>query len=79
MDDHQIMAVLRRTIVEVVPTIEAGAIRPDLSLAELGCNSLDRLDIVTITMADLGVTVPIERFQAGVDLASLVNLLADYA
>jgi len=76
VNDDQVMQVLRRKIVEIVPDVDPAQIRPGASLADLGCNSLDRMDIVTLTMADLGVTGSVEQFRPGQDLAGLAAQLA---
>lgn len=45
------------------------------TLTELGCNSIDRAEIVTIAMERLRITVPIGEFAEVGDIASLVDVL----
>ncbi len=75
MDEDGIVAVLRRNLLVVMPDLDPASITVDRSLAELGYNSVDRADVLTMTMEDLGVTVPITEFQEVGDLRSLIDLL----
>lgn len=78
-DDGEILEMIRRTVVAVVPEIEPAAVTPDRTLTELGCNSIDRAEIVTMAMEELGVVVPVPEFQQVRDVRSLVELLRKYA
>jgi polyketide biosynthesis acyl carrier protein len=79
MTSDQIMAALRRNVVDVVPEVDPTYVQYGRSLAELGCNSLDRADIVTQTMAELGITVPVAEFGRVRDITELVALLGRYS
>ncbi|MQA94861.1 MAG: phosphopantetheine-binding protein [Streptosporangiales bacterium] len=77
--DAEILALLRRTVVTVVPEIDATEVVPDARLADLGCNSIDRADIVTLVMEELGVQIPVGEFGGDHDVRSLVGLFGAYA
>ncbi|HEY2577787.1 MAG TPA: phosphopantetheine-binding protein [Streptosporangiaceae bacterium] len=77
--DDAILAAFRRSVVAVVPEIAAAKVTLDRTLAELGCNSIDRADIVTMTMAELGIIVPVPEFGRDRTMGSLVALLRKYA
>ena len=69
---------LRRQVVEVLPGVEPSAVTLDSSLTRLGGNSIDRAEIVTLTMEDLEITVPVMEFARVEDIRSLVVLLQRY-
>ena len=78
MNDTEIFEVVRRKTVEVLPDVAPSAVSLDGRLVDLGANSLDRVDIVTLTMDELGVVVPVAEFGGVSDLRSLVTLLGRY-
>ncbi|WP_059006296.1 phosphopantetheine-binding protein [Streptomyces specialis] len=79
MRHEDIFAAVRRNVGEVMDDVDPAAVTLDRSLADLGCNSIDRAEVVTLTMADLGITVPVMDFQDARDLRALVALLARHA
>jgi polyketide biosynthesis acyl carrier protein len=79
MTDEAILATLRRTILTVVPDIEPAGIEAGRTLAELGCNSIDRAEIVTLAMEELGIVVPVYELRSGIDLRGLVDIMGRYA
>jgi polyketide biosynthesis acyl carrier protein len=78
MNENQVMDVVRRRTVEVLADLAPEDISFDGTLADLGANSLDRLDILTLSMEDLGITVPPAAFSQARDLRSLVALLVKH-
>ena len=78
MSEALILDVLRRTVVSVVPEIDPADVTGGRTLAELGCNSVDRADIVTRAMEVLGVRVPVTEFGVDRDVRALVELFAAY-
>ncbi|MBE3013927.1 phosphopantetheine-binding protein [Microbispora sp. NEAU-D428] len=79
MDDVAILESIRRQTVAVVPEIDPAEITPDRSLADLGCNSVDRADIVTAVMEELAIEVPLSEFRQGAPVGELVELLRKHA
>ena len=77
MDKH-VFEAIRASALEVVPELDPVAFTGDATLAELGCNSIDRADIVTLAMERLGVTVPISRLHQGQRIAELVALFGGH-
>jgi len=78
VNDTEIFEVVRRKTVEVLPDVAPSAVSLDGRLVDLGANSLDRVDIVTLTMDELGIVVPVTEFGGVNDLRSLVALLGKY-
>ncbi|MFC9288062.1 phosphopantetheine-binding protein [Streptomyces sp. NPDC057052] len=79
MDDSEIFEVIRRNLGVVVYDLDTSTVTLDDSLAELGCNSVDRAEVVTLTMEDMGISVPVMEFQQTRDIRSLVALLARHS
>ena len=79
MDGQAILAVLAQTVREVVPEVDGAAIVADRTLADLGCNSIDRAEIVTLVMERLAVTVPVTQLHSGQDIGTLVALFQRYS
>lgn len=72
---QDVFEVVRRCTLEVLPDITAADVTPDGRLADIGANSIDRVDIVTMVMEELRITVPVREFQAVNDIPSLVDVL----
>ena len=70
-----VLTAIRRSVLEVLPDLDPELVTEDRSLSELGANSIDRADVVTMTMEDLGVSVPVGEFQEVHDIGSLARLL----
>lgn len=79
MDESKIFEAVRRNLGTVVYDLDTGSVTPDDTLADLGCNSIDRAEVVTMTMEDMGISVPVMEFQQADDIRSLVALLRRHA
>jgi polyketide biosynthesis acyl carrier protein len=77
-DTDPILAAVRRNVLIVLPDLDPALVAPRRSLADLGCNSIDRAEVVTMTMEDLDVSVPVAEFAAVGDIGSLVELLRSH-
>jgi polyketide biosynthesis acyl carrier protein len=77
--EDTVMAAIRRSVLEVLPELDAELVDETRSLSELGANSIDRADVVTMTMDDLGISVPVGEFQDVRDIATLARLLRKHA
>ncbi|WP_250399149.1 phosphopantetheine-binding protein [Streptomyces cellostaticus] len=79
MDHSDIFEAVRRNLGVVVYDLDTTTVTLDNSLADLGCNSIDRAEVVTLTMEDMGISVPVMEFQQTRDIRSLVALLARHS
>lgn len=79
IEEEPFLAAIRRSVTTVVPEIVATDVTADRSLAELGCNSIDRAEIVTLTMEQLGILIPLSELQQGRGIGALVELLRRHA
>lgn len=73
-----VMDAIREALVAVRSDIDPALLVPDVTLTELGCDSMDRAEIVTVSMVALGVIVPVDRFADVGDVRELAALLREY-
>lgn len=74
-DRGAIFELVTRHAREVVPELEAHAFQPTDRLADLGANSVDRAEIVMMTMEALGLRIPrVELFGAR-NIGELVEVI----
>ena len=67
--------VVREATAKVLPDADTSAMKIDGALTDLGANSIDRADIATMAMMELGVKVPAKEFANVKDIGSLVDVL----
>ncbi|MGW0803332.1 phosphopantetheine-binding protein [Nonomuraea sp. NPDC002799] len=79
MTDAQIFETVKQNVLKVLPDLRPQDVTTEGTLTDLGANSIDRADVVTMSMEDLGLTVPVSEFQEVHDIRSLVNLLARHS
>lgn len=72
---ERVLGALRRQVAIVVPEIDPAGVRPGASLSELGCSSMDRAEIVVLTMEELGLQVPMADLAGAQDIESLVDII----
>jgi polyketide biosynthesis acyl carrier protein len=79
INDDVILDTIRRTVGEVVPDLDSQAVVPHQRLADLGCNSIDRADIMFSVMEKLSVTVPVSELHSGLSIGELSALFQKYS
>lgn len=68
MSSEEIFELIVKYVREVVPELENHAFEPSDSMKELGANSIDRAEIIMMTLESLSLNIPL------VELAGLRNL-----
>ncbi|MEU8324783.1 phosphopantetheine-binding protein [Nonomuraea sp. NPDC048881] len=79
MTNAEIFETVKQNVLRVLPDLRPGDVTTEGTLTDLGANSVDRADVVTMSMEDLGLTVPVSEFQEVHDIRSLVDLLARHS
>lgn len=74
-----ILREIRHSVCDVVRQIAPEAVVPKVRLSDLGCNSIDRADIVTQVMERLSVIVPISEFHSGLTVGELADIFRKHA
>lgn len=72
---EEVFSVVRSQVTTVLPGVRPGQVRPDISMTDLGANSLDRMDVVVASQDRLGIQVPAAEFAAIENVRQLVNVL----
>jgi len=70
-----VFSVVRGQVAEVLPDVSVADVHPDQSMAALGANSLDRMDVVVASQDRLGIQVAAAEFADVENLRGLVDVL----
>ncbi len=74
MTTDQIFQTIKKNVIEILPDIQQEKITIEKRLKDLGANSIDRMEIVTMTMEDLELKVPLIEFGDVNNIEGLVNV-----
>ncbi|WP_116041225.1 phosphopantetheine-binding protein [Amycolatopsis palatopharyngis] len=67
---------IRRVIVDIMPDLPAAEITRDKSLRDLGADSVDRVEIISLLLHRLQRSDPISVFATIPDIGALVEYLS---
>jgi|GEM_PF-3462474 len=73
-----VLKTIAANVAEVMPDVDAASVSLDGKLADYGCNSLDRADIVWQTLEDLELEILVVEFSKVTDIRSLAELLCSH-
>jgi acyl carrier protein len=76
--DH-ILAVVKKHLLQTIDGLTEAQIEPGRSMKDLGANSLDIVEIVSVSMRELKVKVPRSELAKLTDIGGLVDLLHSVA
>ncbi|MGA1867990.1 MAG: acyl carrier protein [bacterium] len=79
MTKDEIFSIVKKNIIEILPDIPEEAIEIHQRLKDLGANSIDRMEIVTMTMEALRIKVPLVEFGEIKNIEGLVNFFHEKA
>jgi len=77
MEKEKIYSIVKDVILEVLPDLQPEKITIEKSLRELGANSIDRMEVVTLSMEALEMKLPLMSFAAVNNIEGLVEVLAE--
>ena len=77
MSKEQVFEAVKKVIMEVLTDVESGAITIERNLKELGANSIDRMEVVTMSMEELGLKLPLMSFSQVSNIEGLVDVLTE--
>ena len=75
MTKEQIFAVVKKHLLQTVDGLNGSDVTPTKSMKEMGANSLDIVEIVSLSMRELKVKVPRSELVKLTDVGGLVELL----
>lgn len=70
---NEIVSLIKENLVEIIPELEGEDISGDETLVDLGANSIDRGELITLTLERLDLNVSRIEFVS----AQTINQLAD--
>ena len=74
MTKAEIFEVVKKNALEILD-VAPDTVTMGKSLTDLGANSVDRVEIVTMTMEDLGLKIPFMSFAGASNIEDLVEIL----
>ena len=77
--EESVFAVVKENVLEILDELDEATIVMDISLKDLGANSLDRAEIVTGSMEDLGLSFPMRELAKISNIRELVTFLQSKA
>lgn len=75
MTKEHVFSVVKKHLMLTVDGLDEAAITADRSMKELGANSLDIVEIVSVSMRELKVKVPRSELSKLTNIGGLVELL----
>lgn len=74
----EVFEVVKRNILEILPDVAPGMVSLDKSLVDLGANSVDRMEVVTLSMEALDLKIPLMSFAKVDNIEGLVAVLLEH-
>jgi polyketide biosynthesis acyl carrier protein len=72
---EQIFALVKHAVLEALPHLAPEDVTIDKSLSDLGANSVDRMEVVILSMEKMSLKIPMMSFAGVNNLAGLVDVL----
>ncbi len=76
MDTHQVFELIKRSVLEVVPELQDHNFTKTDSLGALGVGSMERADIVIMSLERLELKIPLAETFGPKNLGELADLLS---
>lgn len=77
MSKEHVFEVVKNVIIEVLPDLDSDQVQIEKSLRELGANSIDRMEVVTMSMEELDLKIPLMSFAQVSNIQGLVDVLLE--
>ncbi|WP_106794045.1 acyl carrier protein [Aquimarina sp. Aq78] len=77
MSKEHVFEVVKNVIIEVLPDIKPEQIQIERNLRELGANSIDRMEVVTMSMEELDLKIPLMSFAQVSNIQGMVDVLVE--
>ncbi|MEO8963660.1 MAG: acyl carrier protein [Gammaproteobacteria bacterium] len=76
MNRHDVWLTLKENILEVLPNFSSLTMTETDSLKELGANSIDRAEIIMLTMSQLKLKIPLVTFATAKNIGELLDIFS---
>ena len=77
MEKQNVFEVVKEVIMEVLPNLDPASISIDKNLKDLGANSIDRMEVFTLSMDALAFNLPLMSFANVTNIEGLVDVLSE--
>jgi len=77
LEKRNVFQVVKDVISEVLPDVDSEDIKIEQNLKSLGANSIDRTEIVMLSMEKLGIKVPLVSFGGVENIEEMVDVLVE--
>ncbi len=75
MEKKEIFEIIVSHICEIIPELENHSFEPGDSLKSLGANSIDRAEILTMTLESLSLHIPLVELASASNIGELVETI----
>ncbi|AIQ47423.1 hypothetical protein R70723_17150 [Paenibacillus sp. FSL R7-0273] len=75
MSKEQIFEIMKDKMLDILPDLDAQRISREVSMKDLGANSIDRFDIISDTMDELQLKIPLVQFGNLKNIGEVVDYL----
>lgn len=75
MGKNEVFDIVKKNLAEIIPGVDTATVMIDRQLKDYGANSIDRMEIVTMSMEALGVTIPLVELAKASNIQELVDIL----
>ncbi|MEK3904685.1 MULTISPECIES: phosphopantetheine-binding protein [unclassified Paenibacillus] len=75
MSKDQVLEIMKLKMIDILPDLTPGQIRREVSMKDLGANSIDRFDIISDTMDELKLKIPLLQFGSFKNIGEVVDFL----
>ena len=75
MTQQDILGLIARHTGEVLPRLQSHAFQPTDSLKELGANSVDRSEIIMMTLESLSMRIPLIEMAKARNIGELADII----
>jgi polyketide biosynthesis acyl carrier protein len=75
MTKEEVFTVVKKSILQILPDLDPERISIEGQLRDLGANSIDRMEVTTLSMEELGLKIPMLSFAQVANIEDLVDVL----
>lgn len=77
MNRIELMSLLRGILLDIIPELERGEISEEETLRDLGANSVDRGELITLTLEKLELDIPRVELAGAQTLREIADILIE--
>lgn len=75
MKKEDVIVLIKNNLLEIMPELEEQEINIDESLVNIGVGSIDRAEMIMMTMEDLDINLPRVKFATAITIAEYADIL----